>query len=328
MGAVTFRVGLIRLSTASSSRIEQKYTSPNHVTPKTLENNPHFSPIHKFTTMASTFRICMLNADVPVPNVLANRAPTYGTIFHTLLAASSPDIKVQSTDFNVMIGEYPSSLTDFDAIIISGSANSAYDNEPWIHKLDAYILDVYTNYPNIKIFGSCFGHQIICQSLLREHGVSVAVDPQGWEIGVKEVMLHPRFVEAFGGYEGVGKMCLQFVHHDHVVVPDWEVVPRTWMTVGSTEHCAVQGVYEKGRVLTLQGHFEFDRFVNSECVKFFFGAIWVSEKVEEALRDIDADDDSIVAARMIMRFFLEDGDERENLTHEVVGGLLTPPTEA
>jgi GMP synthase-like glutamine amidotransferase len=281
--------------------------------------------------MASTIRICMLNADVPVPNVFAQRAPTYGRIFHQLFAQVSAYTTIQSTDFDVMQEVYPESVSDFDVIVVSGSANSAYDNLPWIRKLDAYIRNVYTHHPHIKIFGSCFGHQIICQSLLKEYGVKVEQDPNGWEIGVKEVTLHPSFREAFGKRSGSVElgdhMRLQFVHHDHVMIPFPELLPESWISLGSTQHCAVQGVYEPGRVLTLQGHFEFDRFVNRECIKYFFEPTWEAVILEEALTAIDADDDSKAAARMIISFFLDKEVERESARHEVVGGLLTPPNE-
>jgi GMP synthase-like glutamine amidotransferase len=285
--------------------------------------------------MASTIRVCMLNADVPVPNVFAQRAPTYGRIFHELLAGVSPSVSIQSTDFDVMQNEYPESIERFDAIIVSGSANSAYDDLPWIHTLNAYIRNVYAQHPRIKIFGSCFGHQLICQSLLKEYGVKVEKDPNGWEIGVQEVVLHPRFLETFskrGAASGHDnnlntKLQLQFVHHDHVVIPAPEVLPESWIPFGCTDHCAVQGIYEPGRVLTLQGHFEFDRFVNSECIKHFFRSEWDADRLHAALNAIDADDDSKAAAQMIVDFFMESGLGLSDATHEVVGGLLTPPNE-
>jgi GMP synthase-like glutamine amidotransferase len=278
----------------------------------------------------------MLNADVPVPNVFAQRAPTYGRIFHQLLQDATNDhnknnkITIESADFDVMQQHYPSSLDSFDAIIISGSANSAYDDLPWIKKLDAYIRHVYENEPRVKIFGSCFGHQIVCQSLLREYGVKVEKDPNGWEIGVQSVILHPQFRTMFKsrtGFKACEKMKLQFVHHDHVVFPESNTIPADWMSFGATEHCAVQGVYEAGRVLTLQGHFEFDRFVNSECIKYFFGEKWDAARLQEALLAIDADDDSNVAAGMILGFLLEKGGEVDSAGHKVTGGLLTPPDE-
>jgi GMP synthase-like glutamine amidotransferase len=269
----------------------------------------------------------MLNADTPVPVIHNRLAPTYGRIFHDLLSSAATkthqNLTIASTDFDAVKNEYPASLDDFDAIIISGSANSAYDDLPWIHKLERWIQEVYDQEPRIKIFGSCFGHQLVCQALLKDYGVTVEKDPKGWELGVKEITLHEKFRKILGK-EKTETMRLQFVHHDHVVIPEMQAIPLSWMVVGSTEHCAVQGVYEPGRVLTFQGHFEFDRFVNSETVRFFFST-WQPKILEEALEAIDADDDSVAAAQMVVRFFTEKGEEGESASHAVVGGLLTPP---
>lgn len=272
----------------------------------------------------------MLNADIPVPNVCAQKAPTYGRIFHQLLSAAAaqklPRIAIKSSDYDVMKEEYPISLAEFDAIIISGSANSAYDDLEWVRRLDDFISDVYQNDPRIKIFGSCFGHQIVCQSLLKDFGVRVGVDPNGWEIGVREITLHKHFLEVFGRDHPLPeKLRLQFVHHDHVVIPTPDSLPHSWMTLGSTQHCAVQGMYEPGRVLTYQGHFEFDKFINSETVKFFFPA-WAPGVLKEAMEAIDADDDAIAAAEMVLKFILEKGVDKDGATYKVTGGLLTPPS--
>jgi GMP synthase-like glutamine amidotransferase len=279
----------------------------------------------------------MLNADTPVPVVHDKLAPTYGRIFHDLLSSAaktlnsttSEPINITSTELDVVKNEYPASLDEFNAIIISGSANSAYDDLPWIRKLGRWVKEVYEREPRIKIFGSCFGHQLVCHALLADYGVKVDKDPKGWELGVKDITLHEKFRNTFWKEsksltEAAEVMRLQFLHHDHVVIPEMEALPSSWMAVGSTKHCAVQGVYEPGRVLTFQGHFEFDRFVNSETIKFFFPT-WQPKVLEETLEAIDADDDSIAAAQMVLRFFAEKSMDRKGASHAVVGGLLTPP---
>jgi GMP synthase-like glutamine amidotransferase len=257
----------------------------------------------------------MLNADVPVPNVVSCRDSTYGRIFHELLSAAAtriaPNTTVESTNYDVRQGEYPTALSEVDVLLITGSASSAYDDFEWIRRLDAYVYDIYTNHPQIKLFGSCFGHQLICQSLLREFGVVVEKDPNGWELGVKEIRLTQDFRTTL---ENASKSAacaplkqlpnqlrLQMVHADHVQIPS---LPHSWLEMGSTEHCRVQGVYQPGRVLTFQGHFEFDRFINSETLKVF-AAGWDTKVLEEALYAVDADDDSIVAAEMVLRFMME-----------------------
>lgn len=274
----------------------------------------------------------MLNADVPVPAVYEKRAKTYGQIFHELLCdaakSTSSNLKVTSTDFDVKENGYPSNISDFDAIVISGSANSAYDDLEWIHNLTKFIQNVYHNHSHIKIFGSCFGHQLIGRALLGEHDVRVEKDPSGWELGVQEITLHPKFRDVFStntanGKPIIEKLRLQFVHHDHIFVPRENALPASWLTLGSTEHCATQGLYEPGRVLTLQGHFEFDRFVNGETLKFFFPD-WEEKRLEAALEAVDRDDDAEIAAKMVLDFFLEET-RRGGDMHGVVKGFLTPP---
>jgi GMP synthase-like glutamine amidotransferase len=322
--------------------IDQLDDGDRHI--QLLTYHPIFAHPEYLVTMARTIRIAMLNTDIPVPNVFGKRG-TYGNIFHELLSTASqrisPSTKIASTDYDVKKFEYPSSISDFDIILITGSASSAYDDVDWIHKLDAYVLDIYLNHPHVKMFGSCFGHQLICQSLLKAHGVVVEKDPNGWELGVKEIKLTEEFRQTLGGRSVSSekklpggklrtlpdKMRLQFVHADHVKLPSHSL-PDSWIVVGSTQHCAVQGIYQPGRILTYQGHFEFDKFVNTETLNIF-GAAWDAEVLRETLEACDAEDDAEVAAEIVLQFLLEgsSGNEKVQVTRAVVGGLLTPPLQ-
>ncbi|KAJ3542103.1 hypothetical protein NM208_g4034 [Fusarium decemcellulare] len=302
--------------------------------------------------MARTVRIAMLNADIPVP-VVKEKYPTYGAIFHHLLSAAAariaPSYTITSQDFDIVQGEYPEDITTFDALLITGSASSSYDDIAWGKRLDAYVQQVYHQHPGVKMFGSCYGHQMICQSLLKPYGVKVGKDPNGWEIGVHEVAIDDEFREVFGNLglledasphgrapptpepeddqsTPLGllakptpeKLMLQFVHADSVQIPP-SGLPTGWFNIGKSAQCAAQGVYQPGRVLTYQGHFEFDRFVNSETIKAF-GAKWDPVLVSGYLAAIDADDDSLEAAELVVRFLLE-GSARQSGT----SGLITPP---
>ncbi|ETS80062.1 hypothetical protein PFICI_07591 [Pestalotiopsis fici W106-1] len=299
-----------------------------------------------------TVRIAVFNTDLPVPNVRA-KLGTYGDIFHRLLSDAAsricPMINIQSTDFDVVRGEYPECLSKFDVVLITGSAASAYDEVEWIRKLDAYVLDVYENHPRVKMFGSCFGHQLICQSLFRKFGVMVEKDPKGWELGVHEISLTENFCSGLKSSmvsqnfasdekpstpdaessrvpepEGPKSLKLQFVHADHVKIPHPGALPHPWTVIGSSKHCHVQGVCDQGRVLTFQGHFEFDRFVNSETIKVF-GASWEPVKLKKALEDMDADDDAEIAADIVMRFLIEGFEDQG--AYDSATGLITPPVE-
>ena len=63
--------------------------------------------------------------------------------------------------------------------------------------------------------------------------------------------------------------------------------------------------------MTYQGHAEFDRFVNGETVKVFGKAVWNETFMEQSLKAVDAQDDAIWAAQVMLRFFLEEREERE-----------------
>lgn len=281
----------------------------------------------------------MLNADTSIPNTYASMG-TFGDILHHVLATAASrvpnEIRIDHEVFDVVRQEYPASIADFDAIIITASSAASYDQEPWIRTLEAYLLKVYVQRPDVKIFGSCFGHHLVCQALLREYGVRVEPHPNGWEVGVSSVNLTEAFWSSFTSStcrlshdkqkrsarslslasQGFGRLptpeaeeehCLydfdltgrgnvmgsataqkiprsirlQFVHEDQVILPAQQPedsaahslgprnLPEPWILVGSTEHCAVQGVYYPGRVLTLQGHFEFDKFENRQTMRIF-----------------------------------------------------------
>lgn len=203
--------------------------------------------------MAQTLHIAVFNTDIPVPNVSTGRASSYGQIFHDLLTKAAtrsfPGISVRSTEYDSRHGEYPDSLDDVDVILITGSINSAYDEIPWIHRLEQYIIDVYRDHPRVKWFGSCFGHQLICQALLKQYGVRVDADERGYEVGVKDVTMSSKFRCDFAecpsrsgreGFEVSERMRLQFVHGDFVVIPHLEKLPSSWSVIGSTPWCANQ----------------------------------------------------------------------------------------
>lgn len=316
-------------------------------------------------------RIAMLNADTSTPNTYADMG-TFGDVLYRVLkdAALRTDetLSVTHAVYNVVEGEYPESLSEFDAIIITASAASSYNKKPWILELEDFVVKLYRNHPSIKIFGSCFGHHMICQALLRDSGFRVVKSPHGWEIGIAEVLLTDDFRRAFqnlvenastGGISAYGgrppspddenisgmdsrsgdrsaslmvppKVRLQFIHEDQVVLhPPHTLLPPSWILLGSTSNCAVQGVYQPGRVLTLQGHFEFDKFKDRETCRIF-GA--EPSAGTEGYHNGDTSeteemDDGYLVAGMVVRF-LSGSRAMDNVSRvenqEQHGMLLTP----
>ncbi|KAF2821948.1 class I glutamine amidotransferase-like protein [Ophiobolus disseminans] len=256
---------------------------------------------HRHPPVPQTLHVCALNADTPVTTVHASHGHTYGRIFHSLLTRAMPHIAIQTTDFDVTSLAYPPDMRAFDALIISGSAHSAYDDAPWIRRLDTFIKHVYATHKHVRIFGSCFGHQIICASLL---DAPVEPHPLGWEIGVKHVDLTPAFRAAVGYAKET--MRLQFIHRDHVVLNE---LPRGWMSVGSTQQCRVQGVFEASRVLTMQGHCEFDARMCGETVRRYFGGVWGVDRMGQVVRGIEGEDDAGEVVGVVGGFLLGRGED-------------------
>ncbi|KKY22061.1 hypothetical protein UCDDS831_g03897 [Diplodia seriata] len=267
--------------------------------------------------------IALLDADIPVSAVRSTRG-LYSDIFKELLESalirlakanlvtSNPLPNVQFAAYDIVRGDYPPDLSSLDGIVISGAAGSAYDSDPWIVTLSTWLRHVHANHPHIKIFGSCFGHQVLCSALLSPADPAAAVrkNPAGMELGIHAITLSPAFLRAFpvdvlalpsapassssssssssslsssrhdgSDADAAVQMKLQLVHSDHVILPP----PRTgtdddggcplFLSIGSTPRCAVQGVYDGDRVLSLQGHFEFDRAVNAATIEVL-GAVW------------------------------------------------------
>lgn len=322
-------------------------------------------------------RIAMLNADTTTPNTYAHMG-TFGDILHHVLTAAAcriaPQVTLKHTVFDVVKGEYPSYAEEFDAFIITASAASAVNesNEPWIQRLEEYVVLLHEQHSQARLFGSCFGHHIICQALLKQHGLRVEKHPRGWEIGVGDVYFTQDFKEAFNSCESektttsrdamqtYGRlpspeaecedgalpastyrippsMRLQFVHEDQVVLGSpTSRLPDPWTILGSTEHCAVQGVYKSGRVMTLQGHFEFDKFENRETMRIF-GAD--DELMDEGQGEFAvsynadcghkgrAEDDGETMAEMVLRFLMMPQNKRTEGAGQADTadtGLLTP----
>jgi hypothetical protein len=108
------------------------------------------------------------------------------------------------------------------------------------------------------------------------------------------------------------------------------------MNIGTSAACPIQGLYYPGRILTYQGHFEFDTFVNSELSREFGRRQgWPQAVVDEYERQInvsrvagkDDDDDSKAAAEAVVLFFAGIDQPPKYEGVQVTDGLMTPPLE-
>lgn len=75
----------------------------------------------------------------------------------------APDAQIDFFD-PIVQGEYPDPA-HYDLIILSGGKGNSLAKEPWILRQLDFVRDTVNNFPHKKIFGICFGHQIIAQAL-------------------------------------------------------------------------------------------------------------------------------------------------------------------
>jgi GMP synthase - Glutamine amidotransferase domain len=328
--------------------------------------------------------VAVLDADIPCLSVYKARG-LYSSQFRVLLQAAAQRLNeipetlkkgplaVHVTAFDAVGGSLPpletlrtnpqspaephagGPLSPIDAILITGSVSSAYEDEPWIYEMQSYIQTVHTHYPNIKLFGSCFGHQIIAQSLLSTKAnpnsplsstFHVAQSPAGFEMGIQPITLQPSFTACFpplARATAQNSFRIQLIHGDAVVpTPETEAaadqvgisLPAPWSSIGSSAQCAIQGLYNPGRVLTYQGHFEFDTFVNGELVQEIgrragWSAAVVAEYLEQIYRShipgLEDDDDAKAAAEAVLLFFA--GEEGDLMECGGGTGIMTPPLD-
>ncbi|KAK0380903.1 oxidoreductase family protein [Colletotrichum limetticola] len=276
--------------------------------------------------------IAILDTDVMVTAVQTLYGQYYSAQYIKRLTAAATRIGASHlatfTTWDVVAGHYPNPA-DVDAILITGSIAAAYDTDPWVLRLGDFIRRVYEHHPNVRIFGTCFGHQLIGKVLLEPHGAVVEKDPNGYEFGVQTISLNPKLVEDFPCLAALAPatrtteseqdsgssssppphgLRLQMCHGDHVALapPPNPPLPGTWQNIGGSAHCRVQGLYEPSRVLTIQPHFECDQVIMEETIKHFYTPAkgFSPEFLQRAFDATRREDDAGVAAEWVFRFLV------------------------
>ncbi|KAM0325843.1 hypothetical protein ACHAQA_007145 [Verticillium albo-atrum] len=245
-------------------------------------------------------RLAILEADTPQPETLA-AYKGYGGVFTALLRTAaltlpSPaplDSLLTITTHDVV--NDPSSYPDpstIDAILITGSKHTAYQDVPWINALVDYTAASLAT-GRIRAIGVCFGHQIIARAL----GAPVRQSPLGWEVAVTDVALTAAGRDLFG----IDTLRIHQMHRDEVVD-----VPAGAQSLAHTKLCPVQGYYAKGKYVAVQGHPEFTGPIVSEILRNrhkqgVFGDDMYTEAIERA----GIEHDGVAVARGFLKFLQE-----------------------
>ncbi|KAK9234633.1 class I glutamine amidotransferase-like protein [Lipomyces kononenkoae] len=211
-------------------------------------------------TSFKKLRLAILETDPELITVCGTFADLFKRLFTNSTADAqegAEEVVLDIETFNVVKGLYPEPEY-FDGILVTGSRATAFENDPWILKLVEYVKRVHDS-SSARMVGICFGHQIISRAL----GGIVEENSKGWEVSVTKMQLdNDGAAKLFPEAAVDGELRLQQMHRDHVAVP-----PPGMHVFATSEMSPVQGLYEEGKVLTLQGHPEFNEEVARSLVE-------------------------------------------------------------
>ena len=194
---------------------------------------------------------------------------------------------LEFTTYNVVEGDYPDALPACDGYVITGSAASVYDDEPWIHELRRFVIRLHET--QTKTVGICFGHQMIALAL---NGVAGSAE-QGWGIGIHEssiVSAKPFMTPP------LEKVSLLYSHRDQV-----SELPPGAELLASHDFCPMSMFVVGSHMFAFQGHPEFIKGY-SEALMNFRRQMVGEQTYVEGIASLKRDLDSQTIGRWMLNF--------------------------
>ena len=179
--------------------------------------------------------VLMTNTD---ESDFAQGHPKDGEKFTQLIDLVRPTWQV--TSFAVKDGVFPSDISDFDGVIITGSPASVHDKDSWVGNLLQLIRIAYAK--NIPQFGACFGHQAIAMAL----DGNVEPNDDGWVFGLTE----SKITTKAEWMQGLPDTLLQYGAHIEQVTK----LPIGAEVLSSSATCGITGFRIADTVYTTQNH--------------------------------------------------------------------------
>lgn len=235
----------------------------------------------------------------PVP--LFQKYGNYGEQIERFLGRRDPTMVFKK--FSTFDNQFPTSPADCDAWVISGSAYSANDDLPWVHRLKSFVVDIVA--ADRSIAGICFGHQLIASVM----GGKVEKCPLGWGMGLQRYQLkgsHP------GLMEDRTMLTLNAIHQDQVTVQ-----PPDTTVFASSEFCPIAGLsYTAAKVISLQAHPEFSIDFEQDLLRLRRNNPLPAGQTDSALAELaheSASTDSDAVADWMTAFFRQHSSFRKNM---------------
>lgn len=217
--------------------------------------------------MAATLQIGILETGRP-PEALAAAHGDYPAFVTRLLAP----LQASFRSYAVLDGEFPASPADADLWVITGSRFGVYEDHAFIPRLEAFIRACHAE--GAKMFGICFGHQILAQAL----GGTVEKSGKGWGVGVNEYA-----VESWPGPAETRpeSLKIQAYHQDQVVEP-----PPGAVRLASSAFCPNAGFWYPGFAISVQGHPEFPADYAEALIEARRGSVLTEEEARRGLASV------------------------------------------
>lgn len=214
------------------------------------------------------------------------RHGTLGDIFEAWLRSGAPEGSYAFTQFQIADGAPLPAPDACQAWVLTGSKFGVYDDVPWIPPLEDFIRRV--TELDAPMIGVCFGHQIIAHAL----GGRVVKSAKGWGCGVHDYAVADRPAWLTTAADVVA---LHAMHQDQVTAP-----PSAARRIAGSAFCPnailAYGPGAAPRILTVQGHPEFDAALDGDLVRRRRGAGIPEAVADAALATLGAPVDNLALA--------------------------------
>jgi len=180
----------------------------------------------------------------------------------------------------------PTHPNECDVYIIGGSPSGVNDNLDWVKSLSLFIQLAFR--AKKKLFGICFGHQIINYAL----GGKVEKTNKGWGLGAYEVLLN----QDLGDLKAAQLIKLIAIHQDQVINAG-----TGFEVLAGNDFCPNYVTKCQDQVLTVQGHPEFTTaFFNALLLQRV--DIFTQDKIEAAMLSNELAIDSLTFNHFVTDF--------------------------
>lgn len=232
-------------------------------------------------------RIGILQTD----SVMDQFQPEFGDypgMFRELLRSEG----VTFADYDVEHGQYPGSMNECDAWLITGSKRSVYDDEDWIARLKDYVAELHE--ARKKVIGICFGHQLVADAL----GGKTEPASVGWRVGIiaNQVIRQEPFMTP-----EAPEFNLIFSHKDQVTR-----LPEGAILLAKSPGCPNAMFRIDEHILAIQGHPEFCKGYSRTLIDFRHETLG-EDIYTRGMASLEKNTDEAKVSRWILNFIAEPG---------------------